>query len=353
MRTLLAFLCLSCITTALVASELPKNLLRYNMGALPMTVNAQGQWVTVAPDSLDWNAPYAAMLAGDVGKTVNLSDTKTFVIDLGRVESVKSFSLFSETAQGSVTVFSSPIFEDPATGQWSELGSLTMNAGQSANLTATPADARYLKFVFTPDSQGTIGSMGAFGDITYNDVRAPDVTPVTSSVENAVSINYATPATQMVVVGSQPAQETDALMAMFDDEPSTQFNVTQPTTITLDLGTSREISSMALAGSGDTSATVKLGNSTEELSAAPSAQVGSNQPLVMDAPLQARYAQITLTPTGNGSGVNGLSIIGQINPNSLVFDRDPLQDTAAVAGGANNPPPLPPVPPVVPRGVTN
>lgn len=349
MRTLLAFLALTSV--AFAAGDTPKNLLRTNMGALPMMQNAQGQWEAVAPENLDWNQPAAAALAGDIGKTVDLSNTKMMVIDLGQVESVDRFSLFSNSATGSMTVYSSPIFEDPQTGKWSELGSLTLTPGQASSLSATPAEARFLKFVFSPNSQGVIGPMGAFGSLTYNDVRAADVLQPAQAQTQMMSLNYATPATSMTPMSSQPEMPAETLMTLFDDDPATQISVNEPTTITVDLGASRTVESQFASATGNAQVSYSISPtlpSTASL-ALPWRALGSGGSA--DAPaMTGQYVTFKIVPVGGPASINSLSLIGPVDPLALVFERPASDENvagSATAAGAGALLPLPAGPPRV------
>jgi len=333
------------------ASDLPKNLLRYNMGALPMTSDANGQWVSVAPESLDWNTPYAAVLGGDIGKTVDLSSTKMFIVDLGQVESIERFSLFSQSATGSLSVFSSPIFEAPDSANWSELGSLTLNAGQSSTLTSTPADARYLKFVFSGDSKGVIGSMGAFGPLTFNDVRPADVLQPENKQEIMYSMNYATPASDMTPLSSEPNQPTEALMALFDDDPATQLTISQPMKITVDMGANRQLESLHVSAGNGAPVSAQFANTLEELSAAKGVDAGNGSLTTIPEPVNTRYAVITFNPaSGNTANINGLSMVGPVDPAALVFERLPQDDVGGTANSAAGP--IRPLAPQNPRVIS-
>ena len=324
MKKLIAFLTLGLAASALMAVDTPKNLLRFNMGALPMAKTAEGQWGHVTADSIDWNSPSAAILAGDVGKSVNLDGQKTFVIEMGQVESIERFSFFSESATGSVAIFTSPIFADPDTGKWTELGSMTLTPQQVATLTSVPTEARYLKLVFSPESKGMIGPMGAFGMLTYNDVHATDNPQANETQSKILTLNYATPATQLVPMGSSPAQKPEDVMALFDDDAATQMTVTAPTQVTVDLGANRSIDTLAISSSTGSNVSMKFGGSMEDLNS-PTAPSGKTQgsSTKMQNPLSARFVQITLSPTaGKPVSINGLSLVGPVTPEALVFDRN-------------------------------
>lgn len=356
----LLVLTLTSIAAVLTASELPKNLLRYSSGALPMVANQNNQWVTVNPESIDWNANYSAVLAGDIGKNLDLTNaaSKTFMVDLGQAETINRISLYSQSATGSVTVYSSPIFENNNSANWSELGTASISANSAASINAS-AEARYLKFEFSNNSTGIISSMGTFGNLTYSQLRAPATLQPTNTVAVTYSLNYATPATNFSVVSTTPAYSAEQVMALFDDDPATTFAITQPTSIVVDFGADRQINSLIVASNANTNTTVQYANSLEELknaqpesvSNASSAKVeGMNAFRSMGANVttSARFAQINLnTP----ASMNGISFVGPVLPEALVFNRNDEGTPANVAAGRTDPT-FPPVPPYVPKVIS-
>jgi hypothetical protein len=352
LRPIFVFFALCSLTVALSAADMPKNLLRYNIGALPMTQSSNGTWVSVKADSIDWNAPYSSILSGDIGKNTDIGANKLFVIDLGQIEQVNRFSLFSRTATGSVTVYSSPTFEDPTTGKWSELGTLKLSPENTSNLTAAPADARYLKFVFSPDSQGFLGTAGVFGDLTYGDFRPSQVLQSPSTSQSTFSMNYATPITSLKVLSVDNGFKPEDTFAMFVDDPKNFFVINDPTHVLIDLGSTRQISSLYLSCSGDGSASVKLSENQEDIASKPTIPLVNNSPVSLTKPVSVRYAEITLLP-GSPLNVNSLSFIGSVNPQSFVYERLPDVSTPAnVTAGNFNANGLPPVNPITPLSVS-
>ncbi len=341
MRFILAFLA---VATSVLASDLPKNLLRYNVGALPMTTDSSGAWTAIMPESIDWNASYAMVLAGDIGRSVDLATTKTFVIDLGYIEQTNRFSLFSRNASGTLSVYSSPVFEDPASEAWTQLGSLNMVPNQPASATWSDTEARYLKLVFSPESKGIVESMGLFGALTYNDVRGAETLQTGVMMPN-FALNYATPATQMEIV-QNPSDATidpNALMALFDDDPASLLNIQGRTSVTVNLGDSREIETLAmLANNPNLGAEVQLGNELSDLDQA--SPVNVKDLTTLSVPSQVHFARITFNPSAP-TGVSGFSFVGPIDPNAFVFDRAPTGDTPTAGPRRPNPPPVPPKPP--------
>lgn len=338
MRLLISLLTLTASISA-IAADMPKNLLRYSSGALPMVQNEDNAWVTVNPESIDWNANYSAVLAGDLGKSVNISEAKTLLVDLGAPEAVNRFSIYATEAEGTLTVYGSPIYEEPTSGNWTELGTTQFNSQAPASITFN-AEARYVMLAFSQQSTGTVDSMGIFGDTMVSQMQSPNNMQSTDPLEMSFNMNYGTPATAFTIVSVTPASETETVWALFDDDPATQYNATQNTTIIADLGASRMLSKTVVNSSANGDVNIQFANELSELTTTTTTAVDGFTPfksIGQMSPQSAQFAKISITPSAGPLSIGGISLIGPVLPNAFVFDRALGQAPAAGTNGPNDP----------------
>lgn len=318
-----------------------------------MVANQNNQLVTVSPASADWNANSTALLAGNMGKSVNLTGatTKAFTVDLGSSEDIRRVSLYSTTATGTLTVYSTPVLSPANTLAWSELGTLTLLPGSPSSLEVA-AQARYMKFIFSDDSQGVVASVGVFGELTFSGLR-PAAVLQSDSVETSFSFNYATPATSFTIVDSTPAFDSAKLMALFDDDPATVLALAEPLSVVVDFGARRQIGSMLLSSTQANTASVVYGDSAAELApkaTTPSAlqlpRMSAFRSIGAAGSLQGRFARISF---GANPSIEGISFLGPILPTGLVFDRLPTPPSHREEVKHNPASDLPEVRSVLPR----
>jgi len=304
-----------------------------------MVQNDDNTWVTVNPESIDWDANYSAVLAGDLGKSVDISQTKTLLVDLGAPEALNRFSLYAAEANGTLTVYGSPIYEDPTSGNWTELGTTAFNAQTPATITFN-AEARYIMLAFSQQSTGTVDSMGIFGDTMLSQMQTPNNMQSTDPLEMTFNMNYGTPATSFTIVSVTPASETEAIWALFDDDPATQYTVTAPTTIIADLGSSRMLSKTVVNSSANGNVNIQLANELSEFNTTTTTAIEGLAPfksMGQMTPQTAQFAKITMTPSGAPFSVGGISVIGPVLPSALVFDRALGEAPAAGTNDPNDP----------------
>jgi hypothetical protein len=146
------------------APAYPENLARYHLGARVEAApqNGAASNLVLSTSTGDENTSETALLCDDPTTGYALSSgSKTLVIALSRIESIDNISFLNHGVKGSVRIATSNSKAPADSAQWHVVSEQELS-GASFHAKVGPAEAKYVKLIFSVIEPGRIASLGVY-----------------------------------------------------------------------------------------------------------------------------------------------------------------------------------------------